>query len=244
MKKGVQLYGFRNELKADFPGTLRQLAELGFDGVEFYSFHGGLSAVELKNLLDELHLQCAGLMYPAEAIRDAASPIYDEAKILDTPAVTHSLITDFTADFPAILANLQLAGKAAHDRGVKFSYHNHWGEGARIDGIPALDRIMAATDPEQFFLEPDVCWLSAAKLDPVETVRKYRDRIVQIHLKDIVDPADPNTMTALGKGSIPLERIVSASCPGKVEWLIYEQDYSADVWRDAQTSLEFLAQLS
>lgn len=244
MKKALQLYGFRNELKADFAGTLRRIAELGFDGVEFYSFHGDLTAAELKKLLDDLHLECAGLMYAADQIRDAQSIVYDEVKILNPPAITHSLITDFTQNFPAILADLQLSGKTAHDHGVRFSYHNHWGEGALIDGVPALDRIMESTSPAEFFLEPDVCWLKAGKLDPVEVVKKYGNRMVQIHLKDIVDPDDPNTMTALGGGTIPLEKIIAAARQSRVEYFIYEQDYSADVWGDAQKSIEFLNNFS
>ena len=45
MKLGLQLYNFRKELKADFKGTLREIAKLGFDGVEFAGDYGTCSRV-------------------------------------------------------------------------------------------------------------------------------------------------------------------------------------------------------
>ena len=51
MKIAVQLYNFRNELARDYRGTLRKIAEMGFDGVEFAGFYGH-SAEAVKEMLD------------------------------------------------------------------------------------------------------------------------------------------------------------------------------------------------
>ena len=43
MKIGVQLYNFRDALKADFKGTLKEVAKMGFEGVEFAVDYGTVS---------------------------------------------------------------------------------------------------------------------------------------------------------------------------------------------------------
>ena len=53
MKLGLQLYNFREELAQDFKGALREIAKLGFDGVEFASKYGDLEPAELAAFLEK-----------------------------------------------------------------------------------------------------------------------------------------------------------------------------------------------
>lgn len=52
----MQLFTLRDETAADFRGTLRKVAELGYEGVEFAGY-GDIPAEEMKALLDELGLK-------------------------------------------------------------------------------------------------------------------------------------------------------------------------------------------
>ena len=56
---GLQLYTVRDLAGKDFVGTLKKVAEIGYDAVEFASY-GGMASVDLKKLLDELKLRVAG----------------------------------------------------------------------------------------------------------------------------------------------------------------------------------------
>src|SRR2546428_12049719 len=56
---GLQLYTLRSETAIDFEGTLRKVAALGFEGVEFAGY-GGLSSDRLSALLNELGLKAIG----------------------------------------------------------------------------------------------------------------------------------------------------------------------------------------
>ena len=58
MKFGVQLYNFREALQKDFRGTLKEVAKLGFDGVEFPCMYGNIPPEELAEYLKELKLEC------------------------------------------------------------------------------------------------------------------------------------------------------------------------------------------
>ena len=55
----LQMYTVRDEAAVDFTGTLRKVAETGYAGVELAGT-GGMSAADLRSLLDELGLQVAG----------------------------------------------------------------------------------------------------------------------------------------------------------------------------------------
>lgn len=58
-KISVQLWSVKHELKKDFKGTLTQIANMGFDGVEFAGDFGPYQndAKGLKSFLDGLGLQ-------------------------------------------------------------------------------------------------------------------------------------------------------------------------------------------
>ena len=55
----LQLYTVRDQTSQDFVGTLAKVAEMGYGSVEFAET-GGLSATELRALLDDLGLQAVG----------------------------------------------------------------------------------------------------------------------------------------------------------------------------------------
>ena len=241
MKLGVQIYNFREALKADFKAALKEIAKLGFDGVEFTSNHGPFSPDELAACLKELKLECAGTMFAADAIRNPGSEAYDYARALNSPAVTHSCMSqDFKAEYPTILKGIADSGAAAAQNGFVFSYHNHWREFTDIDGIPAMDRILSETNAENVFMEPDVCWIAKGGQDPASFIRKYGKRIRQIHIKDITDLSNYETTTELGKGVIDLPSVIAATKEIGCQWLTYEQDYSADPFRSAAESLKYL----
>ena len=55
----IQLHSVRDAAMADLPGTLRQLSEIGYKGVELAGTYG-YSAEELKGFLDDADLICIG----------------------------------------------------------------------------------------------------------------------------------------------------------------------------------------
>ena len=244
MKAGLQLYNFRNELAADFKGALREIAKIGFDGVEFAVNYGGMEPEEIASFLKELKLECAGAMFKADEIRDPASKVYDYARALNPPAVTHSLSTDFVAEYETIRAQLEAAGRAAWQNGFVFAYHNHWREFELKDGIPVMEVFLDNTDPVNVFMEADICWLTRGGMDPAAFIRKYGSRIRQVHVKDIRVADDPQTTTELGKGIVDVASAVKAAHEiADCRWLIYEQDNTADPFKSAAESLQVLRKL-
>jgi sugar phosphate isomerase/epimerase len=52
----LQVYSVRDAAEADFAGTMRQVKEMGYDGVELAGTYG-MTAVEAKKILDEIGLE-------------------------------------------------------------------------------------------------------------------------------------------------------------------------------------------
>src|SRR5215813_7998307 len=58
---GLELYSVRNELQKDLMGTVKEVAKLGYQGVEFYSPYYDWTldyAKEVRKLLDDLKIVC------------------------------------------------------------------------------------------------------------------------------------------------------------------------------------------
>ena len=190
MKIGIQLYNFREALGVDFAGTLRRVADLGADGVEFFSY-GGIAPRELAGLMRELGLACAGTMFDTNELKDPDNIAWEYARELSSPAVTISDLRDFAAEWTQVRDNCQIIGRNAAMHGIVFSYHNHWAEFAKVGGTTAMELILADCDPKQVFMEPDICWLTRGGEDPAAFIRRHAGRIRQIHCKDIRQPNVP-----------------------------------------------------
>ncbi len=244
MKIALQLYNFRDELKDDFKGTLRRIAALKVDGVEFAGNYGEISPLELAGFLRELNMECAGTMFKTDDLLDSENRAYEYAEALHTPAVTISAFIDFASEYWKLRKICMEIGKIAERHGTVFSYHNHWLEFTQVDGIPAIERILENTPPENVFLEPDVCWLTRAGIDPSDYLRKYARRIRQIHMKDILLPDDPETTCELGRGVVDLKSAYETALTTSCEWLIYEQDYSENPFESTAVSIAYLKKLS
>ncbi|MCQ2380047.1 MAG: sugar phosphate isomerase/epimerase [Victivallaceae bacterium] len=245
MKRGIQLFNFGKELGEDFRGTLRRISELGFDGVEFACRYGDIAPDDLAAFLKELHLECAGTMFTPDELLDKDNIAYEYARKLNSPAVTSSTPTasDFTAVWPEIAERCRKIGDIAAANGVAFSYHNHWGEFTLVDGVSAMDRILAANDENKVLVEPDVCWVTRGGGDPADYIRRYAHRIRQIHFKDMLDLNERYSTSPLGTGVIDLESCYRAALESDAEWYIYEQDACDDAFACAKKSLEFMKHL-
>ena len=243
MKFGLQLYNFRQELSEDFRGTMKEIAKLGFDGVEFANKYGDMEPEELAAFLKELNLECAGTMFKKDNLLDASNSCYEYALKLNSPAVTISAMVDFVQEWQTIAEICRKIGDNAAARGTIFSYHNHWAEFADVDGMTAMDRILAATDPKRVLMEPDVCWLTRGGIKPAEFLQKYAGRIRQVHMKDSKVPEEREQLTELGCGVVDLIGVYQTAGKIGAQWLIYEQDITTDPFRSAEISLKYMKQL-
>jgi len=132
----IQLYSVREALKADFSGTLAQLQEIGFTGVELAFYYGGLNPAELAATLQKFSLRPCGIYESAAKLQDPQADVYQYAKALGCQYLTLGFGPDkIKQDCDGCLRELQQAVQVAAGHGCKICYHAHSHEFARVGGV-------------------------------------------------------------------------------------------------------------
>ena len=192
MKKfnvGIQLYGVRNAMAADFEGTLKAVAEMGYEYVEFAGYYGK-SSEEIKALLEKYNLKCISVHQRLEFFNDDPQAAVDYLKGFGVEfVVVPWMETTKLAGYPEwentkkdFIEKADLFAK----NGMKLGYHNHDFEFEKHDGKYLHDYIFEAIAPEKMDPELDTCWVHYAGIDPAEKIREFSGRVEIVHLKDFV----------------------------------------------------------
>ena len=121
--------------------------------------------------------------------------------------------------------------------GIRAGLHNH--VGTWVETEHEIDRVLSAISPDLVGASFDVGHLAWAGIDPVSTLTKYSDRLVDLHIKDLnleVAAASRSTHTPYreatdrglflepGLGGMDLDGILAALPEGFPGWIIIEVD--------------------
>ena len=151
----------------------------------------------------------------------------------------------------------------AKDKGLKLSWHVHWG--TLFAEEEWFHRFMEATDPDLIYFCPDTAQLKLCGYDEVGIVKQYAQRIRYAHFKDVVIRKDvgkelwPGSgvmprddggynvdslgrMTELGRGEVNFHGIMDALCKaGFNGWIIDDFDYTGYLANEAcRACIEYL----
>jgi sugar phosphate isomerase/epimerase len=219
---GLMLYTVREDCARDFEGTLRAVASLGYEGVEFFDLHGHDAAI-VRGWLDEFRLVACGRHAALDALETRLPTLAAECATLGSDRLVLSWIeppssTDTAKEMVARLAGIAREGARL---GLRLGFHNHDGEVRPLDGGHSfLDELLAGDD---VFLELDLGWAWTAGVDPVTLLRRARGRCPLVHVKDFAS-AEGREFRPVGEGAIDYGRILPAAVDAGVEWLLVEQD--------------------
>ena len=222
----VQLFTLREECEKDFAGTLKKVAELGYDGVEFAGY-GGLTPVEVKRLLDEYGLQASSSHIPLEHLENNLDQVIEDQKILGSKYIVCPYLLEDQRDektYKYLVNFLEKAGAKCRQEGLTLCYHNHDFELDRLsDGRTALETLFDDTSSENVSAELDVYWLTKAGDNPVDWIQRYKNRTPLIHLKDMTTD-DEQFFAELGTGGVDIDAVIEAGKDVGVDWFVVEQD--------------------
>jgi inosose dehydratase len=82
-----------------------------------------------------------------------------------------------------LCSGLNRLGERAAEKGMLLTYHHHMGTGVQTSS--EIDRLMDGTDPERLGLLYDTGHLVFSGDDHLAVLRKWKDRIKHVHLKDV-----------------------------------------------------------
>jgi sugar phosphate isomerase/epimerase len=250
----LQMFSLREQVRADYVGTLRQAAAAGYGAVEAAFGYGGLSASELSRVLQDLGVRIIASHVGSDRMRaNLDEEIAFNLAIGNRDLVCAELPSEDRtneAAFHRWAADLNRIGRRCRELGARLSYHSHSFEFRRFGQVTGLEILLGEADTLDW--EPDVYWISFAGEDPVAWISRYAERCHLIHLKDMKpeplpdDPIEANARdlqahlsAALGEGKLDFAPSIAAATAA--EWLIVEQDFSErPMLESLQTSREYL----
>jgi sugar phosphate isomerase/epimerase len=220
----VQMYTLRDLTDTDMAGTLRAVAELGYRAVELASF-GGLSAAELRVVLDELGMQAVAAHVALTRLESELDNALADMRALGARYVVCPWLAPEHRNaegYHALAQSLNRIGKVAQQQGVQLCYHNHDFEFERDGEQSGFEILFGETDPALVKSELDLYWVAFAGHDPVTFIRSLAGRVPLVHLKDMA--VGSRTFAEVGQGTLDFPAILAACDDAGAEWLIVEQD--------------------
>jgi len=229
---GLELYSVRNALKQDPTGTVRAVAAMGYQCVEFYApyFEWTESQTkEMRKLLDDLGIRCYSThndssYFGAEKISRAR----DLNLILGCKYVVMSSSHEKAGPdgWKTVADSLNLAAERLEPSGLKAGYHNHQTEFTPDGGIRPIE-ILAKNTKSSVMLQLDVGTCIEAGSDPVAWIRANPGRIRSLHLKEWSPEAGKGYSVLFGEGVAKWKDILAAAeSIGGVEYYLIEQEGS------------------
>jgi len=148
------------------------------------------------------------------------------------------------------------------EQGIELYYHNHHVEFCKYDGEFLLDIMKNNTSKVGF--ELDCHWIYRGGENPVEFIKKYKNRVTLLHLKDYRiaplnmtddDLSDQTKFRAkfngavqfaeVGEGTLDMKAIIEAGLEAGSKYFLVEQDdcYGRDPFESLRISAENLRKL-
>jgi sugar phosphate isomerase/epimerase len=255
---GLQLYTVREDMKADFDGTLAKVAAIGYQEVEFAGYFGH-SPKYVRAALDR-----HGLISPAchvdwDVLGDKWPAQIESAKVIGQSYIVCPWVPEEIRKqhdgWQRAAETFNRVGEASKKAGIQFAYHNHWFEFLPVNGKLPYNFLLEACDPNLVKMELDLCWITVGGGDPLQYFDRYPGRFPLVHVKDVKKLPKVSTagrqdfgdslkdMTEVGSGVIDWKRIFAQSEKAGIKHYIVEHDKPKAPFDSIKTSYEYLRQL-
>src|SRR5882762_5745879 len=168
---GLELYSVREALKADPEGTVRSVAQMGYECVEFYAPYFEWTenqTKQMRKLLDDLGIRCFSTHNGSSYLSaENISRARDMNLILGSKYVVMA-----SADpkpgldgWKAVTDSLNFAADQLESSGLKAGYHNHQKEFTPVENQRPIEALAKITKPS-VMLQLDVGTCLEAGSDP------------------------------------------------------------------------------
>lgn len=255
----VQLYSVREQAAADYEGTIRAIAEMGFKNVEPAGYPGSTPAKAAK-LFKALGLK-APSCHSALPLGDKKNQVIEEALMMGHKYVITGCPPEFRKNYEnadTIKAMVALYCEAAANvapHGLMVGYHNHDWDLVEVDGKPGYRYFLDST-PETILWEADLFWVARAGLNPAKFVKEIGPRGRCLHFKDGIvttkgefteaETEDGKIMVSNSKPFLPagagqVDLLGAYAVAKHIEYAVVELDsYEGDMMKAVQESYTYL----
>jgi sugar phosphate isomerase/epimerase len=245
----IQLYTLRS--LNDLDTVLDVVAAAGFRNVEGVGSHLD-DAVNVKAKLDARRLKFSSSHVSLAALRERPGKVIAACKLLGFDQLFMPAVPPEQRDMDAFgWRSLgrelgRLATRLADD-GISLGYHNHNWELQPKDGATtALELIFSEAEGSPLTWQADVAWLVRGGATPDTWLRRFRNRLVSAHVKDIAPVGtrlDEDGWADVGAGVLNWHALWQTCRENGAQWMVVEHDKPSDPERCARASFAWLSRL-
>ncbi|MGH9742376.1 MAG: sugar phosphate isomerase/epimerase family protein [Candidatus Acidiferrum sp.] len=233
---GCQTWPVREGIAKDFPGTIKQLAAIGFHHIELCSpvgyddsGFGGLAKYkgsELRKMLNGWGVSCISSHFSMEELRKDQPARIAWAHDL---GLTQMLVASLGGPEHPTMDDVKLAadeynnmGENAAKAGIQQGLHNEGFETSSVDGKRTYDILFGLLDPKLVKFQFQVSTI-AEGFHAAEYFDKYPGRFISMH----VQGWDTKTkkIVPVGQGTLDWKKIFTAAKTGGIKNYFVEMDF-------------------
>jgi len=232
---GCQTYPVRKMIAQDFPGTLKQLADAGFQTIELcspvgyadsgFAVVGKYNGAELKKMLGDLNLACQSSHFSIDELRKDLPGRIAWAKEI---GLTQMMVPSLDGPKHPTMDDVKRAAdeynrmaEASHQAGIQQGLHNEDFEMTTVDGKRTYDVLFDLLDPKLVKFQFQVSTISRG-YDAADYFMKYPGRFISMHAQGW--SAKTRKIVPIGQGTLDWKRIFTAAKIGGIQNYFVEMD--------------------
>lgn len=246
---GCQTYPVRKMIAQDFPGTLKKLADAGFQEIELcspvgyadagFAPVGKYSGAELRKMLSDLNLTCRSSHFGIDELRKDQARSIAWAKDL---GLTQMLVPSLDGPRHPTMDDVKRAAdeynkiaEKAQEAGIQQGLHNEDFECSTVEGQRTYDLLFQYLDPKLVKFQFQVSTISEG-FDAADYFNKYPGRFISMHAQGW--SAKTKKIVPIGKGTLDWKRIFTAAKTGGIQ--NYFVEMNLDYMRESVPYLKSL----
>jgi len=240
---GVQVYSVRDALKEDFAGSMKKLADIGYQYIEAYGLGVDgqifdMSPEEYSRIVTDTGMEIVsthGTYFQAgegEKLRDAAL----------TAGIPHVMIPHLSEehrDYHKVAENLNKLGEIFNESGLLLGYHNHAFEFEKQGDEVGLEILLKETQPDLVSFQLDLYWAVKGGADPLALIEKYPGRFCSFHVKDAAEDLE---QTTVGTGIVDFESVFNIKGKAGITYYFVEDERTDDPFGNLEAAFNYLNQ--
>lgn len=232
---GFQAWTIKKELVADFAGTLKKMAAMGYSELEMcsplgYSDSGFeplnyMSGTEMKKIVEDAGLKCTSSHFVMPELRDHLDDRINWASGLGMKHMVASslwLPKEATLDdFLRAADELNVFGEKTKKAGIQMGFHNHHMEFEKRGNVLIYDALLKQLDPELVKMQFQVAVIEIG-YKAEDYFRKYPGRFISAHLADY--STKTKSMVPIGQGIVDWKELFKSAKTAGVKNFYVEMD--------------------
>jgi len=227
MKIGAQLYTLRDfcDNEANIDASFQKVAAMGYEYIQV-SGVADIGAQNLRSIADKYNLKIILTHSNPDRVLNDTGALIEEHKIMGATYIgIGSMPGQYREDMAAFVRDFKPVAQKIAKAGLKFMYHNHDFEFAKIDGKLMMDHLIEGFSADEMGFVLDTFWVQAGGSEPALWLEKLAGRVNTIHFKDFgMMPEKGRVMMPVLEGNLNWPSIFAACKKAGVQYAFIEQD--------------------